>query len=175
MKVTVSEAATRLETRGLLVREPLEHPNRVIDHVARLLGTELPADLQHFYRERIARIGEFYAITPEWNEHVGWRTPDSMITQLLHANAVPIFDDGCGNLHGVDITPGVTSPAVYFFDHERGYAKPQWAAGSALGPFLLILADQDRAHAEGWPPKWELQIDPDLEDCPRAPAIWNAG
>jgi len=26
---------------------------------------------------------------------------------------------------------------------------------------------------ENWPAKWELTIDPDLERCPRAPAIWN--
>jgi hypothetical protein len=51
----------------------------------------------------------------------------------------------------------------------------QWAAGSSLGAFLLLLADGDRAHREAWPPKWELAIDPDLEKCLRAPAIWNAG
>jgi hypothetical protein len=27
----------------------------------------------------------------------------------------------------------------------------------------------------GWPPMWELKIDPDLERRPRAPAIWDAG
>jgi hypothetical protein len=65
-------------------------------------------------------------------------------------------------------------PAVYFFDHEREFRTPQWAAGSSLGAFLLLLADGDRAHREGWPPKWELAIDPAPDKCPRAPAIWNA-
>jgi len=66
-------------------------------------------------------------------------------------------------------------PAVYFFDHEDSYERPHWAAGSSLGAFLLLLADGDRAHAEAWPQKWELSIDPDIEKCPRAPAIWAAG
>jgi hypothetical protein len=97
------------------------------------------------------------------------------VTSLRHVNAVPLFDDGCGNLYGLDLTPDVDSPAVYFFDHERGYEKPEYAAGSSLGTFLLLLAEGDKAQAEGWPHKCELGIDPDLERCPRAPAIWAAG
>lgn len=175
MRVAVSDVAKQLEGRGLLKWEPHDHAGRVIEHVQSLLKRELPADLADFYRERILRIGDFYAMTPEWNDHVGWRSPDSLVTQLLHVNAAPLFDDGCGSLYGLDLTPGVGTPAVYFFDHERGYEQPEWAAGSSLGAFLLILADQDRAHAERWPQKWELGIDPDLERCPRAPAIWAAG
>jgi hypothetical protein len=60
-------------------------------------------------------------------------------------------------------------------DHERSYEKPEWAAGSSLGAFLLLLADSDRSYAEHWQPRWELTIDPDIEKCPRAPSIWNAG
>jgi hypothetical protein len=124
-----------------------------------------------FYRERIATLGAFYAQTPEWNDRAGWRSPDSLVTRLVHANAAPLFDDGCGDLYGLDLTPS-EAPAVYFFDHEDGFERPRWAAGSSLGAFLLILANTDRAHAEGWPERWELNIDPDIENCPRAPAIW---
>src|SRR6185503_3682650 len=125
-RVSVSEAAKQLEVRGLLTRERKDHSERIIEHVGRLLGRELPPDLVSFYRERIARLGEFYAQTPEWNDRMGWRSPDSLVTQLLHADAVPLLNDGCGNLYGLDLTSGVETPAVYFFDHERDYEKPEW-------------------------------------------------
>lgn len=175
MTISVSDAARQIEDRGLLKRERNDHSERVVERVQSLLGRPLPAELMDFYRERIASLGEFYAQTPEWNAHVGWRDPDQLVTRLLHADAVPLFDDGCGNLYGLDLTPGVDPPAVYFFDHERDYETPQWAAGSSLGVFLLLLADSDRALAEGWPARWALNIDPDIETCPRAPAIWAAG
>jgi len=175
MRISVSEAARQLEERGLLTRERKDHSDKVIEHVRKLLGRELPPDLIDFYRERIATLGEFYAQTPGWNDHVGWRSPDSLVTKLIHADAVPLFDDGCGDLYGLDLTLGVEVPAVYFFDHEDGYERPHWAAGSSLSAFLLLLADADRAHADGWPERWERKIDPDIEKCPRAPAIWFAG
>ena len=175
MRIPVREAAYQLETRGLLKRERYDHADRVIEHVHSLLGQELPTDLIDFYRERIASVGEFPSIVPHWNERVGWRTPDELMTRLSHAGAIPLFDDGCGNLYGLDLTLGVDAPAVYFFDHERSYEKPEWAAGSSLGAFLLLLADSDRSYAEHWPPRWQLAVDPDIERCPRAPAIWNAG
>ncbi|WP_332769076.1 SMI1/KNR4 family protein [Phenylobacterium sp.] len=175
MRIPVAEAARRLEDRGLLKRERTDHSARIIEHVRKLLGRELPSDLIEFYRERIAQVGEFYAMTPGWNDHVGWRSPDSLVTELLHANAVPLFGDGCGSIYGLDLTPNVEIPAVYFFDHERGYEEAEWAAGSSLGAFLLVLGDSDRARDEEWPPRWELKIDPDIEKCPRAPALWLAG
>lgn len=175
MRIDVSDAARQLEERELLQRSRDDHSDRVIDHVRELIGRELPADLVAFYRERITRIGDFHSMIPEWNERVGWRSPDALVTALLHADAVPIFDDGCGNLYGVDLMQEAKTPAVYFFDHERGYENPVWAAGSSLGAFLLLLAEADRAQDEGWPPKWQLGIDPDIERCPRAPAIWSAG
>jgi hypothetical protein len=73
------------------------------------------------------------------------------------------------------LTPGIERPAVYFFDKEDSFEKPAWAAGSSLGVFLLLLADHDRSYDENWPQRWELKVDPDIERCPRAPAIWNAG
>jgi hypothetical protein len=87
---------------------------------------------------------------------------------------VPIFFDGCGSLFGLDLASGDTTPAVYFFDHADEFAKPRWAAGSSLGAFLLLAADHDQAYEENWPERWQLAIDPDLDKCPRAPAIWNA-
>jgi hypothetical protein len=64
---------------------------------------------------------------------------------------------------------------VYFFDHQDEYERPRWAAGSSLGAFLLLYADHDRAYAEDRPDGWELEIDPDIDKCPRAPAIWEVG
>lgn len=175
MKISIQAAARQLEERGMLQRERNDYSDKIIQHVRDLLGRELPPELVELYQERIAEIGEFTAMTPLWSERVGWRSPDSLITQLLHADAVPLFDDGCGNLFGLDLTPGLGSPAVYFFDHELGFEKPEWAAGSSLAVFLLLLADSDRAYAEKWPDRWELEIDPDIDKCPRAPAIWDAG
>ena len=175
MRIPVPDAAAQLEARGLLTRRRDDHSARIIAHVRHLLCRELPTDLIAFYRERIARVGEFTAQAPTWNDHVGWRSRDAIVTQLLPAEAVPVFDDGCGSLYGLDLTPGVEIPAVYFFDHEDGFEKPGWAAGSSLGAFLLLLAESDRAHDEGWPPGWQTRIDPDITNCPRAPAIWLAG
>jgi hypothetical protein len=173
--ISVHEAARLVEARGHLERERHDHSSRIIEHVRDLLKRELPPDLIAFYLERIARIGDFSAITPHWNARIGWRTPDELITKLAHADAAPLFDDGCGNFYGLDLSSNVEVPAVYFFDHERNYEKPEWAAGSSVGAFLLLLADSDRAYAEGWPSGWELRIDPDIEKCPRAPAIWATG
>jgi hypothetical protein len=175
MKISVAKAAKELEARGLLKRTRADQADRIIAHVRAQLGRELPADLEDFYREGIARVGEFEAVAPLWNDHAGWRPVAIETTRLMHAKAVPIFLDGAGSLFGLDLSAGADTPAVYFFDHEESFNAPQWAAGSSLGTFLLLLADGDRAHREGWPPKWELAIDPDIEKCPRAPAIWNAG
>jgi hypothetical protein len=175
MRIPVSEAARQLEDRGLLVRERQDHSVRIVAHVRTLLDRPLPEDLVDFYRERIAKIDELSARSPGWNDWVGWRSPDSLVTELLHADAVPLFGDGSGNLYGLDLTPGIETPAVYFFDHENGFEKPEWAAGSSLGAFMLLLAVNDRAALENWPPRWELAIDPDIEKCPRAPAIWATG
>lgn len=176
MKVPVKEAARQLEKRGLLLRRREDQSARIVERVRELLGGHpLPADLVEFYRERIDSLGEFTAQVPSWNERVGWRCSDDLVTRLLNAQAVPLFDDGCGSLYGLDLTPGAEAPAVYFFDHEDDFKAPSWAAGSSLGTFMLLLANKDRAYAEGWPAKWQLEIDPDIERCPRAPAIWDAG
>jgi hypothetical protein len=176
LRISVADAAGLLEQRGTLTRGRSDHSARVIERVSELLGRELPQDLADFYRERIERVGEFWAISPIWNDRVGWRTSDTVVNELLNAQAVPIFGDGCGNLFGVDLTPGVEVPAVYFFEHEGPYpfAKPEYAVGSSLGAFLLLLADHDRALDERWPAKWELSIDPDIDKCPRAPPLWLA-
>jgi hypothetical protein len=171
--IDVAVAAKELEQRGLLRRHRADNSERIIDHVSQQLGRKLPADLEALYRERIARVGDFAAIAPVWNDRVGWRPVAVEATRLLSSQAVPVFWDGCGSLYGLDFSAGDNVPAVYFFDHEDEFATPQWAAGSSVGAFLLLLGDSDRADREGWPPKWELAIDPDLERCPRAPAIWN--
>jgi hypothetical protein len=101
--------------------------------------------------------------------------PPIAIDWLLPAGAVPIFSDGCGSLYGVDVSSVTDHPAVYFFDHEDGWEKPAYAAGSSIGTFLLLLAEHDIALDEKRPSGWELAIDPDLDKCPRAPPIWRAG
>lgn len=175
MRISVAEAARQLEARGVLKREGRDVSDRIIARAEELLARPLPQDLIDFYRECIAEIGEFQAMTPGWNDYVGWHGSDGILTDLMHADAVPVFDDGCGSLYGLDITMGVEVPAVYFFDHEHSFEYPAFAGGSSLGAFMLLLADHDRAIDEKWPEKWELKIDPDLERCPRAPAIWDAG
>ena len=70
---------------------------------------------------------------------------------------------------------GEAVPAVYFFDHETGFEGPDWAAGSSLGAFLLLLAEQDLALRKGRAEGWQLAIDPNIDRCPRARAIWAAG
>ena len=175
MHIEVADAARRLEEKGLLQRLRSDDSERIIDHVSQQLDRKLPEDLAAFYRERISRVGDFDAISPVWNDRVGWRHVAVEVTHLLSSQAVPIFSDGCGSLYGLDLSAGTAVPAVYFFDHEDAFATPRWAAGSSLGIFLLLLGDSDRAGREGWPRKWESSVDPDLERCLRAPAIWDAG
>ena len=66
------------------------------------------------------------------------------------------------------MTAGANTPAVYFFDHEDRSDTPNYAAGSSLGVFMLLLADKDRAYDEHWPARWELKLDPDIDKCPGA-------
>lgn len=174
MHIEVSAAARQLEQQSLLQRHRSDNSDRIIGHVSQQLGQTLPADLEALYRESISRVGEFEAIAPAWNDRVGWRHTAVETTRLLSSGAVPIFSDGCGSLYGADLLAGAAAPAVYFFDHEDGFATPRWAAGSSIGAFLLLLGEDDRAGREKWPLKWQLAVDPDLEKCPRAPAIWDA-
>ena len=175
LHIDVAAAAHELEQKGLLRRDRADNAERIIRHVSQQLGQKLPTDLEALYRESISRVGEFDAITPVWNDRVGWRPVAVEATRLLSSQAVPIFSDGCGSLYGLDLSAGDNVPAVYFFDHDDQFAIPRWAAGSSVGAFLLLLGESDRAGREGWPSNWELAIDPDIEGCPRAPAIWNTG
>jgi hypothetical protein len=175
LRISVSEAVRSLEDRGLVKRQKTDQSGLVIDRARELLGRPLPADLIDLYREHIARVGEFAGIAPRWNDRVGWSKDVVSVTDLLHANAVPLFDDGCGNLYGLDLSSEGQSPAVYFFDHEREFDRPRYAAGSSLGAFLLLLGEEDQAYREGRPAGWQLAIDPDLDKCPRAPPAWRAG
>lgn len=175
MKITVSEAVRSLEDRGLLKRHKADQSDLVIDRVRELLRRPLPQDLIDLYREHVARIGDFSDIAPSWNDWVGWSNDVVSVTDLLHANAVPVFDDGCGNLFGLDLSSEGEASAVYFFDHEREFDRPRYAAGSSLGAFLLLLGEEDQAYREGRPSGWQLAIDPDLDKCPRAPPPWQGG
>lgn len=175
MRFPVAEAVQLLEARGALGRHRRDQFAKVIDYVRGELGRDVPADLADFYAERVDSVGDFQAIYPVWNDWGGWRQVAGQLTCLLQVDAIPIFWDGCGSLFGLDLSSGAETPAVYLFDKDDLYAKPRWAAGSSLGTFLLLLADHDRSYAEHWPTGWELKIDPDLDRCPRARAIWNAG
>lgn len=174
MNLSIADVANELEQRRALIRARADHSAQIIERVSEEIGQQIPQDLEAFYRERIARVGDFLAISPIWSERVGWRPGMVETTLLLAAQAVPIFSDGCGSFYRVDLDTGDATPAVYFFDHQDDFGKPRWAAGSSLATFLLLLADGDRAHREKWPSKWELAIDPALDRRPRAPAIWNA-
>jgi hypothetical protein len=164
VRINITEVAHALEAQDRLERHRPKQLERIIGQVREQLGQALPPDLDDFYRERIASVGDFLTIGLVWTE---W------VTKLLHVQAVPIFFDGCGSMYGLDLASGDAIPAVYFFDHEDEFSKPRWAAGSSLGTFLLLLADHDRAYEENWPERWQLSIDPDLDKCPRAPAIWD--
>ncbi len=174
MKIPVSQAAEILERRKILKRTGHDHSERIIDYVTEAIDRPLPSDLADFYRERIEEVGGFAAIFPEWNDRVGWRPMSVQMTDLLHAQAAPLFLDGFGNLFGLDLRSDEAVPAVYFFDHEAGYENPVYCAGSSLGAFLVLLADHWRAVDEGWLPGWQLAIDPDIDKCPRAPPLWLA-
>jgi hypothetical protein len=174
MIITVQEACCTLDAQGALRRRPGGSPDGLVPYVRELLGDQVPADLEAFYREGVEAVGDFRAILPKWNERPE-RRREGMLRALLPAQAVPIFSDGAGSLYGLDLSSGAASPAVYFFDHEDLFERPRWAAGSSLGHFLLLLAQQDRAIEEGRTPGWERRIDPNIDKCPRAPPIWLAG
>lgn len=175
MSVSISEAVRVLDERGLLARRRNDQADWVIDFVGKLIGRPASGDLAEFYRQNIDRVDVFSATVPVWNDHVGRVTDDGAIDRLLAAKAIPIFWDGSGSLYGVDISEAADHPAVYFFDHEDGWEKPAYAAGSSIGAFLLLLAEHDIALEEKRAAGWELGIDPDLDKCSRAPPIWQAG
>ncbi len=174
MGFTVQESCCTLDAQGALRRRPGGSPDGLVAYVRELLGDQMPADLEAFYREGVEAVGDFTAILPKWNERPD-RRRDGMLRALLPAQAVPIFSDGAGSLYGLDLSSGAASPAVYFFDHEDLFERPRWAAGSSLAHFLLLLGQQDQAIEEGRAPGWERGIDPDIDKCPRAPPIWLAG
>jgi hypothetical protein len=175
MTISVPEAARILYERGALGRRRKNQAEWVIGFVAGSIGRPVPADLADFYRENIEWVGDFGTAIPVWNDYVSRVTDDAAIDWLLSARAVPIFNDGCGSLFGVDVSRTTDHPAVDFFDHERGWKEPAYAAGSSIGTFLLLLAEHDAAIEEQRPLRWELEIDPDLGMCARAPPIWRAG
>ena len=175
MWIPVPEAVRRLDERGLVKHRRRDQSELIIDYVETKLGRRLPEDLADFYRANVDRLGDFDSRMPTWNAWTGWREDVFGVTSLLMHQVVPIMNDGCGNVYAVDISSDDDQPAVYFIDEGTYPERLGFAVGSSIGAFLLLQADHDRAHLEGWPPRWELQIDPDLERCPRAPAIWNAG
>lgn len=175
MRIPVADAMSQILGRGLVKRFRNPEADEMVSFVQALIGRRLPEDLIDFYQEGIADIGDYGAVAPAWKDHLLWRVPDELFIDLLEVNAVPLFYDGCGNRFALDITPGVETPAVYFFEWADDDKTPAWAAGSSLGAFLLLAADHHRAFKENWPDKWELKIDPDIDKCPRARAIWAAG
>ena len=174
MSVSVQSVLISLATSNLVLWPRNNDASKVIAYVRERLGRDLPPDLEAFYRAGIRYVGDFPAIAPVWNDHVGWRERDVDVTALLPAGAVPLFLDGCGSLFGLDLTGADLGPAVYFFDREDGFERPAYAAGSSLGAFLLLLSQHDLALQEKRPAGWELAIDPNLIHCTRAPPLWLA-
>lgn len=149
----MSEACDLLEGRGALRRQPRDQSDGIIQQVRELFGGQMPADLEALYRERVASVGDFAAILPRWNARPEWRQ-EGALRSLLHAQAVPIFSDGSGNLYGLDLSSERQTPAVYFFDHEDLFERPRWAAGSSIGRFLLLLAQHEQAISENRSAGW---------------------
>jgi hypothetical protein len=174
MDISVREAIQRLDRQGLVVRSKELFLESMIAHIVFHLGQPLPSELEALYRERVARIAAFKADLPHrWGRMgFGYRGAN-WIKERLPVQAISIFGDGCGNEFCLDLSPGERGGAVYFFDHEVGFEEPQWAAGSTLGRFLMLLSLHDQSYQENWEPGWELEIDPDIDICPRARAIWN--
>lgn len=175
MTISVEEAIQKLEGRGMLIRRARNQSEKIIELASELIGHRPPTDLVDFYRANVAEVGEYFATTPVWNQRVGWIKRDWVMDRLLPLQAIPIFDDGCGSLFGVDISTDNDHPAVYFFDHETRLEGVDYAAGSSIGAFLLLLAEQSATFGQHRPPGWQLKIDPDIDKCARAPPIWLAG
>ena len=96
MRIPVHAAAASIEERGLLERYRPHDCEAVIAHIVDLVGHDIHSDLKDFYRERIYAIGDFTAYRPVWNAyHKRWT--DNYVTELLHRNAIPLLNDGCGN------------------------------------------------------------------------------
>jgi hypothetical protein len=174
MVITVDQAFDALAARGAIETDPHIQSMMLVKYVERLLGRPAPKDLCGFYTKQISRVGDYDAVVPHWKPYTGWLSRGGHMDALLAVGAIPIFADGCGNLWGADILANNDHSAVYFFDHERGFAQPEYAAGSSIGAFLLLLSEHDQALDEKRPRAWELKIDDDLDRCPRAPPIWLA-
>lgn len=174
MGQSVTAVVASLEGAGLLRRGSTKRSDERAAYVSAVIGRSCPPDLAEFYGASVAQLADFPAILPEWTIGGGWRSRHADVTALLHVDAVPIFLDGAGSFYGADLSDG-GGCAVYFFDHDDGFARPRWAAGSSIATFLRLLAEHDRAIEEGRPKGWELSIDPDLVKCSRAPPIWLAG
>jgi hypothetical protein len=182
MTISVAEAVRRLEPGGLLKCAPRRlkpgrafQPDRLVAIVRNLIGQEVPQDLQDFYHEGIWRIGSYGAVTATFSDYVDWRDEADYFTKYLDIGAIEIFSDECGNPYVLDLTSGDQTPAVYFIDHEDDPPVLAYAAGSSLGACMLLIGEAERAFVarEKLPDRWELTIDPDIEKCPRAPALWN--
>jgi hypothetical protein len=175
MTIAVDHAFQVLTPLGVVEQNQHIQPEMLIKYVERLIGRPTPEDLCDFYRKQISRVADFTSVIPIWNSYTGWVSKGWDLDMLLPAKAIPLFGDGCGSVFGVDVSTEHEHPAVYFFDHENQYEKANYAAGSSIGAFLLLLAEHDQAIDERRPPGWQLTIDPDIDKCPRAPPIWLAG
>lgn len=182
VSISIAEAVLRLEPGGLLKCAPRSlkrghsfDPDRLIANVRELIGQDLPRDLQDFYHAGIWQIGSYGAVTATFSDWVDWRGGADYFTKYLELGAIEVFSDECGNPYVLDLTSGDQTPAVYFIDHEIDPPVLGFAAGSSLGACMLLIGEDERAFfaKEERPDRWELAIDPDIEKCPRAPALWN--
>lgn len=97
------------------------------------------------------RIDDVWETWPEWRE-LGW---------------IPLASDGCGDYMVLDTTARCAeSHPVYFLEHERSLAEPDFIMASGLWPFLegFIRSASAEAEWEDWPfiPEQALEHDPDL-------------
>lgn len=170
----IADAVRRLEALGMVRRRRWALGPDLESYAASVIGRPIPQDLADLYRENLDYVGHFNAVAPIWSDYFGTWNSDS-IDELLHVNAVPIFSDGSGNYFAVDLQSPGDSPPVYHFERAWNFRSPGFAVGSSIAKFLLLAAGADGT-GNGFDAEdrdWVLSIDPDIEKCPRAPALWN--
>ena len=99
MNLSIADVANELEQRRALIRARADHSAQIIERVSEEIGQQIPQDLEAFYRERIARVGDFLAISPPGNtlpaiptrdvRTVGNTTRSASWHSLVRARSIP--------------------------------------------------------------------------------------
>lgn len=113
MVVSFAEAVRALEARGQLTRHKYGgDATRLKLMLTEVFGPQHPGELAEFYGQAIASLGEFHAVSPGWSDRCGWGESAEILSDLMDVGAAPLFNDGCGNIYGLDLTADDATPAV---------------------------------------------------------------